>query len=294
MRKQTALLAAVLAAACSAGSKLPRSAHGEQVLEVRGAVKNGPFRLGRAELDALPRRKLRGVDPVTGRLATWEGTPLTALVVDRVELTKGADVVLVRTVDRRAVPVPLPLVRQLRPVLADRADGEPLPEPVVAWPTEEQRGLDTDPRARLWWARGVVALELVNGFSTLGRAMAVPAGAPEGARLGADLFAARCVACHRLRAAGGENGPDLTRLAGRMTEDAFRARLGGHPGWLERGPEPGEASAQQVWAFLRAVGAVAEGTAPPDEPPPEERSPGERGRSGRSSAYGPDEQDPDR
>ena len=168
MRKQTALLAALLLAACS-GPRLPRSSRGEPVLEVRGAVKHGPFRLGRADLAALPRRKVRGQDPVPGRLATWEGPSLAALVIERVELTRGADVAVIRTSDRRAVPVPLSLVRQLKPVLADRADGEPLDAPVLAWPTEEQRGLDTDPRAHAWWARGVVALELVNGYATLGR-----------------------------------------------------------------------------------------------------------------------------
>lgn len=281
MRKQTALLAALLAAACSSGPKLPRSAQGDPVLEVRGAVKGGPFRLGRGQLDALPRRTVRGVDPVTGRAAAFEGASLVALVVDRVNLTKGADVVLVRTSDGRAVPIPLTLVRQLRPVLADRADGAPLREPVLAWPTEEQRGLETDPRARLWWAREVVALELVNGFTTLGRALAVPAGARDGARLGAELFGARCIACHRVREAGGEKGPALTRLAGRMTEEAFLGRLAGHPGWLERGPEAGEASARQVWAFLRAVESEADGSATPDEPPPEEREEGRR----RSPGY---------
>lgn len=281
MRKQTALLAALLAVACSA-TQLPRSSRGEQVLEVRGAVKHGPFRLGRADLAALPRRTVRGRDPGTGRLATWEGPELQALVLDRVELTRGADVALIRTADHQAVPVPLGIVRQLKPVLADRADGEPLADLVVAWPTEEQRGLDTDPRARAWWARGVVALELVNGFATLGRAVAVPPGAPDGARLGADLFAARCIACHRLRTAGGEKGPDLTYVAERMTEDAFLARLGGHPGWLERGPERGVATAQEVWAFLRAVGTTARDGAVTDEQPPEERPPasGRRRRSG--------------
>lgn len=276
MRKQTApLLALLLAAACS-GPQLPRASSGEPVLEVRGAVKHGPFRLGRAELAALPRRAVRGRDPVTGRLAAWEGPSLAALVIERVELTRGADVVVIRTSDRRAVAVPLSLVRQLKPVLAERADGAPLDAPVVAWPTEEQRGLATDPRAHAWWTRGVVALELVNGFATLGRALAVPAGAPDGARLGADLFGARCLGCHRLRAAGGEAGPDLTRLAGRTTEEAFRAGLLGHPGWLERTPEQGEASAQQVWAFLRAVDVAARDGTPADEPPPEEAAPGRR------------------
>jgi mono/diheme cytochrome c family protein len=269
MRKQTALLAAVLLAACSA-PQLPRSSRGEPVLEVRGAVKHGPFRLGRADLEALPRRTVRGRDPLSGRLATWEGPSLATLAIERVELTRGADVVVMRTADRRAVPIPLSLVRQLKPVLADRADGEALDAPVLAWPTEEQRGLDTDPRAHAWWTHGVVALELVNGYATLGRAVAVPPGAADGARLGADLFGARCLGCHRLRAAGGEAGPELTRVTERMTEETFRARLVGHPGWLERTPEQGEASAQHVWAFLRAVGNAARDGAAGDEPAPEE------------------------
>lgn len=286
MRKPTALL--LVLAACSSGPRLPRVTPSDTVIEVRGAVKGGPYPLGRAELAALPRRSVHGLDPETGLAAVWEGTSLAALVSDRVERTRGADVVILRTRDRRAVPVPLTLVRQLQPVLADRADGKPLPEPVVAWPTFDQRGLETDPRAGLWWARGVVALELANSFTTYGRALAVPDGAPDGARLGADRFGARCIGCHRVRKAGGEAGPDLSRLAERMQAEALYARMRqGHPGWSEGPEDPGPLAARQLWSFLRAVAAF-EGTAgsgdeaaPKDEKDPVEEEK-RRGRSPRT------------
>ncbi|GAO02775.1 c-type cytochrome [Anaeromyxobacter sp. PSR-1] len=276
MRKPTVLL--LVLAACSSGPRLPHVTPSETEVEVRGAVKGGPYPLGRAELAALPQRSVRGLDPESGRAATWEGTALAALVSDRVERTRGADVVIVRTRDRRAVPVPLTLVRQLQPVLADRADGQPLPERVIAWPTFDQRGLETDPRARLWWARGVVALELANSFTTYGRALAVPDGAADGARLGADRFGARCIGCHRVRKAGGEAGPNLSRLTDRMTADALYARMrAGHPGWSDGPEDPGPAAARQVWSFLRAVAAF-EGTGAAEEPGPPEKDPVEEER----------------
>src|SRR5512138_1381401 len=141
-------------AACTSGPRLPTTAQGQPVLEVRGALKRGPYALGRADVERLPRRTVRGVDPVTGRAAIWEGASAVAIVNDRVELGKGADTVIVRTADRAAIPIPLTLFRQWKPVLADRADGERLETPVLAWPTLDQRGLETDPRAEGWWARG--------------------------------------------------------------------------------------------------------------------------------------------
>ncbi len=268
-------------AGCSAGPRLPAGPpRGETVLEVRGAVKGGPFRLGKADLDALPHRKVEGMDPATSRTAVWEGPELAQLAIERVELVKGADTAVIRTADRRAVPIPLTFVRMLRPVLADRADGVPIPDTVVAWPGADQRALLTDPRARQWWAHDVVAIEIVNGYTTFGRALAVPYGAPEGARPGADHFGARCTACHRLRKAGGEVGPDLTRVADRIAPTTFTALLASHPGWADT-PEnpPGELAARQVWAFLRSVAAVEAGKADLPEAPPE-KEPERRGRAG--------------
>ncbi|WP_248356940.1 c-type cytochrome [Anaeromyxobacter oryzae] len=275
-KSSAALLLAILS--CSSGPRLPSGPpRGDTVVEVSGAVKGGPFRLGKADLDALPRGKVEGTDPVTGRAATWEGPQLTQLAYGRVELTKGADTAVVRTADRRAVPIPFSQIRTFRPVLADRADGVPLPDRVVAWPTGAQRGLLTDPRARLWWARGVVAIEIVNSFTTYGRALAVPDGAPEGARPGADLFGALCIACHRLRKAGGEAGPDLTRIADRIAPDAFFAMLAKHPGWTDAtGEARADGGARQLWAFLRSVAAVEAGAAEPPEQPPEKERGGDR------------------
>lgn len=286
MKKTIAALLASLAG-CSGGPRLPSGPpRGDAVLEVSGAVKGGPFRLGKAELDALPRRKVEGTDPISSRSAEWEGPELAQLASARVELTRGADTAVIHTADRRAIPIPLTFVRTLRPVLADHADGVPLPESVIAWPGANQRGLLTDPRARQWWARGVVAVEIVNGYTTYGRALAVPDGAPEGARPGADHFGARCVACHRVRKAGGEVGPDLTRVADRIAPAAFLALVARHPGWADT-PEspPGEAAARQVWAFLRSVAAVESGAAEAPEAPPEKER--DRDRRGRGPYPGP-------
>jgi hypothetical protein len=269
------IAAILLLAACSATKPpLPRAAPGDAILEVRGAVQGGPYPLSERGLRALPQRAIRGMDPTTGREASWEGVPLSVLVNDRVERKKGADTVLVRTADKAAVPIPIALVRQLRPVLADRADGERVPL-VVAWPNVDQIGLTTDPRQPLWWAHDVVALEIVDFQVALGRALWPPEGAPDSARLGSDTFASRCVACHALRGSGGQKGPDLTEVATRLSLEAFRQHLETHPGWAQRGYEtPGPEAALDLWAFLRAVSM-----APRPEPRPEGG-----GRLGESSA----------
>jgi hypothetical protein len=269
MKKPMLIAAVVLLAACgTAKTPLPRAAPGTGILEVRGAVKGAPVPLSERELRALPQRAIRGVDPATGREATWMGVPLAVLVNDRVERKKGADTVIVRTADKAAVPIPITLVRQLHAVLADRADGERVPL-VVAWPNAEQIGLTTDPRQPLWWAHDVVALEIVDFQAALGRALWPPEGAPDGARLGSDTFASRCIACHALRGAGGQKGPDLTEVATRLSPEAFRKHLETHPGWAQRGYEtPGPEAALDLWSFLRSVSMA---------PRPEPRSPDVRG-----------------
>lgn len=253
----------VLAACSGGGARLPKAAQGAQVLEVRGAVKHGPFALGRADLDRLPRRSVRGVDVVSGAAAEWEGISVAAIVSDRVELAKGADTVIVRTSEGAAIPIPLTLVRQLKPVLADRANGTRLPAPVLAWPTLEQRGLETDPRARAWWAREVVAFEIVEWQRTFGSALATPDGAPDAARRGSAWYGERCVTCHKMRGAGGSRGPDLTTVAARLRQAPFEALLETHPGWATAGGDtPGAEGAVELWAFLRAVATSPQGTRP--------------------------------
>lgn len=256
----TCFVVLLAAAACSSsGPRLPRTARGEQLLEIRGAVEDGPYLLGEEDLARLPRHSVRGVDPVTGREARWEGTPLALLVSDRVAPKKGADTVIVRTAEGTAVPIPLTVIRQRRPVLADRADGAPLATRVVAWPNLEQAGLPGDPRQGSWWARGPRALEIVYWQRTLGTALAAPTGAPDRARLGSGEFAARCVGCHRLRSAGGERGPDLTAVAERLSHERFLTRMAGHPLRSESGLEPpGPEASEDLWVFLRAVAASAD------------------------------------
>jgi mono/diheme cytochrome c family protein len=220
---------------------------------VRGAIKGGAHLLGRADLEKLPRLKVRGVDPRSGRVAEWEGPSLAVLVSERVELRRGVDTVLVRTADRTAIPIPLQMVRQLRPVLADRMDGVRI-APEIAWPTVEQRGLATDPRAGSWWAKDVLALELVDWQRTLAPALSAPDGSRDEARRGAGVYAESCISCHRLRGQGGERGPDLTTVAARMGAQQFADLLPAHPGWKERRQRDGsEEAGGDVWAFLRAV-----------------------------------------
>jgi hypothetical protein len=229
--------------------------------------------LGRADLERLPRHTVRGADPRSSRAAEWEGVSLAALVIERVELRRGADTVLVRTADRSAIPIPLGIVRQLRPVLADRVDGARIATPEIAWPTAEQRGLATDPRAASWWARDVVALELVDWQRTFGPALAPGEGAADAARRGAGVYAESCISCHRVRGQGGERGPDLTMVAARLDARAFSALLPAHPGWKERRARDDlDGAAGEVWAFL---GVVASSPAPP-APPPDEATAGRR------------------
>ncbi len=267
MRNSAVLLLALTA--CS-GVPLPKTPQGALVISIGGAVKGGPFALGRADLEKLPRRRVQGVDPVSGREAQWEGASLAELVGKRLETQRGVDVVLVRTAARAAIAVPLWIVWQFRPVLADHADGAPLAAPVVAWPTLDQRGIGTDPRAVLWWAHDVVALDLVDWQRTFGTALATPDGAAEGARRGATLYGERCIACHRLRGVGGERGPELTAVASRLAAPSFAALLARHPGWKGVGGDPpGEEGAAELWSFLGAVSEATRTGAPPPEPAPE-------------------------
>jgi mono/diheme cytochrome c family protein len=261
------------AVACSSSKpRLPAAPNGEPVVEVRGALRGGPYALGRADLDALPRLSVVGEEPRSGKMAVWEGTSVAALVAERVELRKGADTAIIRTADRAAIPVPLTMIRQLKPVLADRADGVRLVGSVLAWPTAHQKGLATDPRAGTWWARDVVAFDIVEWQRTFGPALAAPEGSAEGARRGASLYGDSCITCHRLRGVGGERGPDLTTVAARLRPTSFTALLPSHPGWRERGiTELPPDAATELWTFLKAVADVAATPgAAPEQAPAEE------------------------
>jgi mono/diheme cytochrome c family protein len=256
------LLAAL--AGCSSGPRLPRSPQGAPVVEIRGAVKGAPFALAQADLERLPRLEVRGREPHAGAAARWEGTSVAAMVSERVDVRKGADTAIVRTADRAAIPVPLTVIRQLKPVLADRADGARLGTRILAWPTEQQQGLASDPRAASWWARDVVAFEVVEWQRTFGPALAPPDGAADAARRGAGVYGESCIACHRMRGVGGERGPDLTTIAARLRPGAFASLLADHPGWTERPPgeTSSDAAASELWSFLKIVALSATGAAP--------------------------------
>ena len=254
MRKVGFLLLTVVAACSSKPPRLPASPQGTALIEVLGAVKGGPHALGSADLERLPRLTIKGAEPRTGRVTEWEGNSVAALVSDRVDLKKGADTAIVRTAARAAIPVPLTVIRQLKPVLADRADGVRLATRVLAWPTVEQNVLASDPRLFAWWARDVVAFEIVEWRQTFGPALAAPDGATDAARRGAGVYAESCIACHRMRGAGGERGPELTTVAARLRQPEFLSFLPGHPGWAERPAQDLAGDhAGELWTFLRAV-----------------------------------------
>jgi len=268
MRTTSAAVLLGLSLACSTGPRLPK-ATGEAALEVDGDVRGGPFRLTQADVEALHPGKARGVDPADGRAAVWEGPDLAALE-ERVELEKGADTLVVRSADGQAVAIPLTVVRQLHPILAERADGHPLPAAQLAWPNVAHHGMDTDPRAPLWWVRRVVKIDFVSWERAYGRALRLPEGAPRGALAGARAYGMRCIGCHGLRGAGGAAGPDLAK-GGPFTDPArLRELLRGHPGW--EAPDvlapPADERAGELAAFLRTIAAA----------PPEAEAEGEAAR----------------
>jgi mono/diheme cytochrome c family protein len=238
------------------------------VLEVGGDVKGGPFRLGEADLAALKQGKVHGVDP-SGRDASWEGVDLSQLE-ERVELTKGADTLVVRSADRQATAIPLSVVRQLRPVVALRAGGGSLPAPTLAWPNVEHFGRRTDPRAPQWWVERVVRVDFVVWAEVYGRALHVPEGAPQGALAGARTYGTRCIGCHGMRGAGGAVGPDLAKGGDWTQPEKLRGILTGHPGWVGPGLiPPAEERIPELAAFLRTVALVG-GAEDEAEPPPSE------------------------
>ncbi len=263
---------------------------------MRGEVEHGPFLFGTGDLKGLPRRSFQARHPGTGRTALFEGVSLADLLATRVALKDKADTVVLHSRDGRAVPVPLVLVRQWTPILADRADGRPLVEwaleagarttPfVLAWPNVDNPGLATDPRAPAFWTGAVDAVDLAIWRTTWGRALRVPTGASDAARLGADDFLYRCMTCHRLRGVGGEHGPDVTRAVGDAAPEAFAARIRPHLVRTWPAPAPGAEEGEgerlvRIARFLAAVQtstpAKAEAGAGPAEPE-EEAEPHEPG-----------------
>ncbi|BDG07665.1 hypothetical protein [Anaeromyxobacter paludicola] len=274
MRKPSALAAALAAGALLAcGAPRPRPPSGAPALTVKGRVENGPFVFGTSDLGRLPRRAFRAQDPRTGRAVEVEGVSLAAVLRDEVALERGADTAAVRARDGYLAAIPLSVVRQLQPVLADRADGKPLPALRLAWPNLDWPGLETDPRIRFWWVEGAVEVDVLAWDRSFGRALRLPPGTGDAARLGADDFAGQCLGCHRVRGVGGERGPELTRVAERLRaglEPRIKAhglaeahRLGAAP--------PAEGAPARIAAFLVAIDAA--GPLPRQEERREEEPP---------------------
>ena len=261
MRTRLGLFA--LLAACSAPR--PQPPRGAVVLTVEGKVEFAPFRFGAEDLPHLPRGAFRAIAPggQSADAKRFEGVALETVLTDKMELNHDADTAIVHGADGVEVPVPLAVVRQLRPVLADHANGTPFGPsaagPVslsLVWPNLDHPGIDTDPRMRWWWVGGVEKIVIQSWLATYGRALQVPAGAPASARLGADVVSAQCIGCHRIHGMGGTRGPELVRSGERPVVRASRAGLRGHlraVSGTPSAPEITAAVADQVIAFLDSL-----------------------------------------
>jgi hypothetical protein len=272
--KQRTLLAAIAVLACARPQY--RSADAEVVLTVEGRVRGSPVAFDAAALRALDQRTVRGQDPRASSTHAYEGASLEALIRE-LDPKREVDLAIVHGRGGYAVAIPLPAIRQHRPVLAERADGRPIAEMsgehgrfALVWPNVQAPGFDEDPRTRWWWPRDVTRIELIPWSATYGRALRVPSGAGDRARHGADAYATRCIHCHRLRDAGGKRGPDLSRGIAPEGRERFVAAVRAH---ADRIPELKGADLTrglpEITAFLEAVESAGP-TAPGEEPPPEE------------------------
>jgi len=285
VRTTSALAALLLALAACSGRSRPRLPPGQAALAIEGRLEDGPLDLSAAELGTFPRRALRGREPVTGRVALFEGVSVGDLLTEAVRPKRGVDVLVVRGRDGREALVTRTRLKDLRPILADRADGKPIAEwareagaalegPLLAWPDLEQPGLALDPRVPAWWVSGVSALVVESWVASYGRALALPPEASDQARRGVERVAGHCLPCHRVRGAGGTRGPDLAKALAAWPPDRMAARLEAHSAqaWLPAGAD-GDEARREIAAFLQAVAAGPAPEAGPDEPEEAPRRP---------------------
>lgn len=272
---RTRVLLAAVFIAC-AGPR-PRTPRGEVVVSFEGKIEYGPYRFGKDDLPALPRRSFKAMSPASGKEAAFDGLVVSTILSDEMELGKGVDIAIFHGQDGYAIPVPIAALRQLRPILADKVNGAPVAgwdkasAPLqLAWPNVDQPGIDSDPRMRWWWVGGVKRVEMQSWVATYGRALRVPQGSSDEARLGAESISVSCVACHKVRGVGGTRGPELR--AGAMHGDqAFADSMREHLSKTSGGgaaPETSGVVARQIAAFLRAVDLA--GSRPDEEPPLEQ------------------------
>lgn len=261
---RAALAALAMGMAACSGARLPTKETGETLLTVRGLVRGSPNYLQRSDLEALPRERFRARPPGATTESTFEGISLRKLLEYHLEPVEGGDTLVFVARDGAAVPVTPGLIRQYGPIVADRLDGAPV-APRLAWPNLDQRGLDADPRAALWWTGPLEAVEVLAWNRSWGRVLRPPPGVDDGARLGAGQYLLRCAGCHRFHGVGGRRGPALDGAVARLGTGPFVAAVQGHPGWPSRlGTEltASEVVAAQVAAFLAAVDQV--GVPPPE------------------------------
>jgi len=230
---------------------------------VDGAVEEGPYRFGRDDLPQLPHRSFSAISPSSGREERFEGIAVVPFLGDHVSLEKGTDLAVFHGEGGLVAAVSIATLRQTKPVLAYRGDHPAEASPLeLAWPNLEQPGIETDPRMAGWWLKEVDRIEMRSFNASYGRALRVPFGASEEARLGAEEVTSACLGCHRLRGVGGSRGPELKNLDVARDPARFSARLAEHeerllnaratPGW-------GARRQHEIAAFLRAVELSASG-----------------------------------
>lgn len=272
MRTISALSLLLALPACSGGPR-PRLPPGEVALTIDGRLEDGPLDLRAAELRNFPRRAFRGREPETGREALFEGVSVGDLLAEAVRPKRGADTLVVRSRDGREALVTRTRLKDLRPILADRADGKPIAEwareagaaleaPLLAWPDLEQPGLALDPRVPAWWVGGVSTLVVESWVRSYGRALALRPEASDQARRGQVRFADHCLPCHRLRGAGGTRAPQIVPPGWPPARIAARLEAhGADVAWIPAGAD-GADTQREIAAFLQAV---ASSPAPPEE-----------------------------
>jgi hypothetical protein len=281
------LVFAAMFVAC-AGPR-PRAPRGEVVVSFEGKVENGPFRFGKGDLALLPRRSFKAISPVTGKEASFDGLDVSTILSDEMELGKGVDIAIVHGQNGYAVHVPIAALRQLKPILADKENGAPVAAPLqLAWPNVDQPGIDTDPRMRWWWVGGVKKVEMQSWFATYGKALRVPQGSSDDARLGAESISIACMACHKVRGVGGTRGPELRFAAVHGDLQAFSESMREHlakESGMVAAPLTSSATARQIAAFLRAIDLA--GSRPDEEAPVEQSLPPPRAPGGYGPGIGP-------
>ena len=281
MRTASGAVLALALLACS-GTPRPRLPPGEAALTVEGWLEDGPVGLRASDLRTFQRRAFRAREPSTGREALFEGIPVADLLAEVARPRREADTLVVRGRDGRQALVARSRLTDLRPILADRADGKPIAEwarqagaalsgPLLAWPNLDQPGLALDPRAPAWWVGGVSTLALESWEASYGKALALPPTATDEARRGQARVADHCLPCHRLRGAGGTFAPPLAPRGD--PPERIAARLEGHAAeaaWIPAGAD-GDGARREIAAFVQALAASPEApgdrVGEPEEPP---------------------------